>query len=250
MTDPDEAPSEGVAGSVTDALSDSERQELADSIAHLSGPEAWDEERLEPALIPVTRHVPRLLAEVERLRDENTLLRVDVANATPDHDALADEAIKAHEENDRLRAELAAHVERESADVDRLLKLLPHATRFTFGDAGPYAHPHAAIDAAADVDENDETAIHVVARPGLDRQAAGVTRWSINCGGWVRTHAGRWVNEPIPGERTEKFMRATRWPDAASAITVAEQLIAAGHPNLPEWQTGRRYPTREEDLDG
>lgn len=134
-------------------------------------------------------------------------------------------------------------------EVDRLRALVARATRFTFGDTDPYAHPHAAIDAAADIDEDDEGVVRVTARPGLDERARGIVRWSVNCGGWVRTHGGRWVDEPQPSDRSEKFMRATRWPDAMSAITLAQELIEAGHPRLPEWETGRRYPAREEDFD-
>ncbi len=53
----------------------------------------------------LTPHEARVKAEAERdfLREENDLLRVDVANAAPDHDALADDAIAAHEENERLQ---------------------------------------------------------------------------------------------------------------------------------------------------
>ncbi len=42
-------------------------------------------------------------AERDALCEQNDLLRVDVANAAPDHDALADDAIAAHEENERLQ---------------------------------------------------------------------------------------------------------------------------------------------------
>lgn len=51
-------------------LTDAELAELAASIEHLSGPDAWDQDRLEPALIPVTHYVPRLLAELKRSRKE------------------------------------------------------------------------------------------------------------------------------------------------------------------------------------
>lgn len=42
-------------------------------------------------------------AEREALLDQNALLRVDVANAAPDHEALANDAIAAHEENEQLQ---------------------------------------------------------------------------------------------------------------------------------------------------
>jgi hypothetical protein len=145
--------------------------------------------------------------------------------------------------------DLADEAKRARAELAATRALLARATRFTFGPAGPYDHPHAAIEAAADVHPDDDTTVHVTVRPGLTPNSSGITRWAIQCAGWVRTHGGRWVDESTPSDRTAKFLRATRWPDAASAIALAEQLVAAGHPNLPEWTTGRRYPSREEDLD-
>ena len=56
-------------------LTDQEWQELDASIYHLGGPDAWDEDRLEPALIPVTHYVPRLMDEVKQLRAQLTELR-------------------------------------------------------------------------------------------------------------------------------------------------------------------------------
>lgn len=55
---------------------------LTASIEHLSGPDAWDEGQLEPALIPVTHYVPRLMAELERLRAEVAAVAAD---AKPGH---------------------------------------------------------------------------------------------------------------------------------------------------------------------
>lgn len=53
-------------------LTTDEWNELAASIEHLSGPDAWDDDRLEPMLIPVTHYVPRLMAEVQKLRAVRT----------------------------------------------------------------------------------------------------------------------------------------------------------------------------------
>lgn len=47
-------------------------------------------------------------AERDALREDNDLLRVDVANATPDHESLADDAIAAHEENNQLKGLLGS----------------------------------------------------------------------------------------------------------------------------------------------
>jgi hypothetical protein len=53
------------------ALTAVELAELTASIEHLSGPDAWDEGRLESALIPVTHYVPRLLAMVAKQQQQD-----------------------------------------------------------------------------------------------------------------------------------------------------------------------------------
>lgn len=62
MTDPTTPPAAACGPLTAD-----EWAALAASIEHLSGPDAWDEGQLEPALVPVTHYVPRLMAEVEQL---------------------------------------------------------------------------------------------------------------------------------------------------------------------------------------
>lgn len=140
------------------------------------------------------------------------------------------------------------HVEILLTEVERLRELLNRATKFTFGPSGPYDHPHAAIDIEHDQPEGSED-VHVLARPGLDPNAAGILRWSVGCAGWMRTHGGRWVPEPNPSDRTDKYLRATRWPTRDAALAVAEQLVADGHPDSDTWARGRRFPMREENLD-
>ncbi len=75
---------------------------------HNPVPSRWRRERDEAraARDAALARVEELTAELEQLREANDLLRVEAANATPDHDALAADAIEAHEEADRLRNEL------------------------------------------------------------------------------------------------------------------------------------------------
>ncbi len=75
---------------------------------HNPAPSRWRRERDEAraARDAALARVEELTAELEQLREANDLLRVETANATPDHDALAADAIEAHEEADRLRSEL------------------------------------------------------------------------------------------------------------------------------------------------
>jgi hypothetical protein len=97
------------------------------------------------------------------------------------------------------------------------------ATRFSFGPLS--GHPHARID--IEVRTN-------AFRPGVS--------WVVFCDGWTCSHNGRWLYERIPGERTERYIRQTRWADRDAAILVARRLIADGHPNTEAWTRGRRMP--------
>ena len=55
------------------------------------------------ALRNLVAEAKRARNEVEHLREENDLLRVDVANVFPDREALTDDAMAAHEEVERLQ---------------------------------------------------------------------------------------------------------------------------------------------------
>jgi hypothetical protein len=58
---------------------------------------------VQDAIGALVAEAKRARGEEEALRDDNTLLRVDLANVFPDREALADDAIAAHEENERLQ---------------------------------------------------------------------------------------------------------------------------------------------------
>ena len=58
---------------------------------------------VQDAFAELVAEAKRAREEVEYLREENYLLRVDVANVFPDREALADDAIAAHEEVEQLQ---------------------------------------------------------------------------------------------------------------------------------------------------
>ena len=104
-------------------------------------------------------------------------------------------------------------------------ELLAAATRFSFGHIGSQ-NPHEQIDV-----ETRRNAFTL-----------GVW-WIVTCFGWTYSASeDQWLYEPIPGERTQEYVAATRYADRDDAIRIAMQLIADGHPNMPMWMTGRKYP--------
>lgn len=101
--------------------------------------------------------------------------------------------------------------------------LLAIATKFSVGRFGdPYASPHDTID--------------VEAHPGIAPDGAPVMRWGIICAGWAYTKAGKWVQEPIPSYRTEKYLAQARWYVRDEAINVARMLMAEGHPQTEKFR--------------
>lgn len=58
---------------------------------------------VQDAFAELVAEAKRARDEVKYLREENDLLRVDVANVFPDREALADNAIAAHEEVEQLQ---------------------------------------------------------------------------------------------------------------------------------------------------
>jgi len=58
---------------------------------------------VQEAFAELVAEAKRARDEVEHLREENDLLRVDVANVFPDREALVDDAMAAHEEVEQLQ---------------------------------------------------------------------------------------------------------------------------------------------------
>jgi len=88
---------------MTERMSDERLAQL--SIAAASPPPFDDfaTRIVHDALRDLVAEAKRARGEEDSLRDENTLLRVDLANVFPDREALADDGIAAHEENERLQ---------------------------------------------------------------------------------------------------------------------------------------------------
>jgi hypothetical protein len=105
---------------MTEPLTTADIAALAASVDHLSGPDAWDDDRLEPALIPVTHVVPRLIAEhaAAIARAEKAEARLA---ARTELDAavqpMRDHAAKLRDASDRQAAEFRDGLIAENCDL-------------------------------------------------------------------------------------------------------------------------------------
>lgn len=90
---------------MTDRMPD-ERLAQLDFAVHSLSPFPFDHPAtriVQDAIAELVAEAKRARSEEDRLHEENDLLRVDVTNVFPDREALADDAIAAHEENEQLR---------------------------------------------------------------------------------------------------------------------------------------------------
>lgn len=207
---------------MNEPLTRAELTELAASIDHLSGPNAWDDDLLEPMLIPVTHYVPRLLAELERLCVVNDLLRVEVANAAPDHDALADDAIAAREELEQLRADLSDVTEQARAELAELHGNRVREVRAAFA-AGWLEHAVAVANAYATLGfEVRETA-------GQAYTATRIADWYADGDATDATAPGTAHSAPLAAPQGERGHR-----EGSNASTSPETPFATGGVITPE----------------
>lgn len=52
-------------------------------------------------------------------------------------------------------------------------------------------------------------------------EAAGKGRWAVRHVGMCLNKKGKWIHEPLPSSRTEKWLKQVRWDSAEEAIAAA-----------------------------